>query len=41
MEHGKRKITNIKELNTMLDTIKNPIVGKALLTTYHKLNNEY
>ena len=39
MEHGKRKITNVEELNKVLDNIKNPVVGKALLTTYHKLNN--
>lgn len=39
MEHGKRKITNIKELNTILDNIKNPVVGKALMTTYHKIND--
>ena len=30
---------NHKELNAILDSIKNPIIGKALLTTYHKLNN--
>lgn len=30
---------DINELNNLLDTIKNPIIGKALLTTYHKLNN--
>ena len=30
---------NIYELNNLLSTIKNPIIGKALLTTYHKLNN--
>ena len=26
------------ELNYLLDTIDNPIIGKALLTTFHKLN---
>ena len=26
------------ELNYLLDTIGNPIIGKALLTTFHKLN---
>ena len=30
---------NIEELNNLLSTIKNPTIGKALLTTYHKLNN--
>ena len=29
----------IEELNNLLSTIKNPTIGKALLTTYHKLNN--
>ena len=29
---------NINELNDLLSTIKNPRIGKALLTTYHKLN---
>ena len=26
------------ELNYLLDTIDNPIIGKTLLTTFHKLN---
>ena len=30
---------NIEELNNLLSTIKNPTIGKALLATYHKLNN--
>ena len=30
---------NLKELNNLLSIIKNPTIGKALLTTYHKLNN--
>ena len=30
---------NVEELNNLLSTIKNPTIGKALLTTYHKLNN--
>ena len=30
---------NIEELNNLLSIIKNPTIGKALLTTYHKLNN--
>ena len=30
---------NIEELNNLLSTIKNPTIGKAILTTYHKLNN--
>ena len=30
---------NVNELNQLLSIIKNPIIGKALLTTYHKLNN--
>ena len=29
----------IEELNNLLSTIKNPTIGKAILTTYHKLNN--
>ena len=29
----------LEELNNLLSTIKNPTIGKALLTTYHKLNN--
>ena len=29
---------NKDELNLLLDTINNPIIGKALLTTFHKLN---
>ena len=29
----------IEELNNLLSSIKNPTIGKALLTTYHKLNN--
>ena len=32
---------NKEELNNLLSTIKNPTIGKALLTTYHKLNNCY
>lgn len=30
---------NNNELNNLLESIKNPIIGKAILTTYHKLNN--
>ena len=30
---------NIEELNNLLSNIKNPTIGKALLTTYYKLNN--
>ena len=30
---------NINELNNLLSIIKNPVIGKAILTTYHKLNN--
>lgn len=30
---------NINELNNLLSIIKNPTIGKAILTTYHKLNN--
>ena len=30
---------NKEELNNLLSNIKNPTIGKALLTTYHKLNN--
>ena len=30
---------NKEELNNLLSTIKNPTIGKAILTTYHKLNN--
>ena len=29
----------IEELNNLLSIIKNPTIGKALLSTYHKLNN--
>ena len=29
---------NKEELNLLLDRINNPIIGKALLTTFHKLN---
>ena len=29
----------IEELNNLLSNIKNPTIGKAILTTYHKLNN--
>ena len=29
---------NKDELNNLLDKIDNPIIGKALLTTFHKLN---
>ena len=29
----------IEELNNLLSNIKNPTIGKALLTSYHKLNN--
>ena len=29
---------NNDELNLLLDTINNPIIGKALITTFHKLN---
>lgn len=29
---------DMDELNSMLAKIRNPVVGKALLTTYHKLN---
>ena len=31
---------NKEELNLLLDTINNPVIGKALLTTFHKLNYE-
>ena len=30
---------NKEELNNLLSNIKNPTIGKAFLTTYHKLNN--
>lgn len=30
---------NVNELNNMLEQIKNPVVGKALITTFSKLNN--
>ena len=30
---------NNNELNNLLDNIKNPVIGKAIMTTYHKLNN--
>lgn len=30
---------NVEELNNLLSNIKNPTIGKAFLTTYHKLNN--
>ena len=29
---------NKEELNLLLDRINNPVIGKALLTTFHKLN---
>ena len=29
---------NKEELNLLLDTINNPVIGKSLLTTFHKLN---
>ena len=29
---------NVNELNKLLDTINNPVIGKAFLTTFHKLN---
>ena len=29
---------NKEELNLLLDKINNPIIGKAILTTFHKLN---
>ena len=29
---------NKEELNLLLDTINNPVIGKALITTFHKLN---
>ena len=31
---------NKDELNLLLDKINNPVIGKALLTTFHKLNYE-
>lgn len=31
---------NKEELNLLLDKINNPIIGKAILTTFHKLNYE-
>ena len=31
---------NKEELNLLLDRINNPVIGKALLTTFHKLNYE-
>ena len=30
---------NKEELNNLLSIIKNPTIGKAFITTYHKLNN--
>lgn len=39
MQHGARKLKSINELNHLLDTIKNPIIGKAFLTAYHKIND--
>lgn len=33
-----KKIKNYIELNSLLDTIENEVVGKAFLTTFHKLN---
>lgn len=30
---------NKEELNLLLDRINNPVIGKALLTTFHKLNH--
>lgn len=38
MKHGARKIKDYKELNCLLNDIKNEAVGKAFLTTFHKLN---
>lgn len=38
MNHGERKITNKNELNNILNSISNERIGKALLTTFHKLN---
>ena len=32
-----KKIKNYIELNSLLDTIENEVVGKAFLTTFHKL----
>ena len=29
---------NKDELNNLLDKIDNPIIGKAILTAFHKLN---
>ena len=29
---------NKNELNLLLENIKNPIIGKSLITTFHKLN---
>ena len=29
---------NKEELNLLLDRINNPVIGKTLLTTFHKLN---
>ena len=38
----KERISGVKEnkpvLNNLLDKIDNPIIGKSLLTTFHKLN---
>lgn len=31
---------NKEELNLLLDKMDNPTIGKALLTTFHKLNYE-
>lgn len=38
MKHGTRKIKDYNELNCLLNDIKNEAVGKAFLTTFHKLN---
>ena len=29
---------NKEELNLLIDRINNPVIGKALITTFHKLN---
>ena len=28
----------VQSLNNILDELNNPVIGKALLTTFHKLN---
>lgn len=36
---SKDNYITIEQLNDLLEKIKNPVVGKAIMTTYHKLNN--